>query len=373
MSNNIARGASTYSSSIALPRRTTKATPFSFAESDGEGSTDELATVGSKRTAHRRPGRASAPSPPRNVRPKIKHGEEEEAFTPSAESQSPPPSPGSRKRREQKKPVAKASLEPPSDSKVTVAKGDHLKKGLDILLCGVTLGRASAGAGYHYRSPSNDFWKVLAGSGFTDRILHYTEGRILPEVYNFGLTVLVTNPAGDPGLLPIVLSLPRPRKGSGSSHRQKVLFWYASDTSGSNGAFRSRNIPIYANMKHDLEKVKSNSLRLPTGTIEYRPEDLGLPSPDDWDSQQDESSDESSSLSSSCSSNSSDSDDDDTESEEDEYNTAHSSEQEYDEVASNEGRLDRARSQDAVDGSVERKIDELESMRRSMARQNAKR
>jgi TDG/mug DNA glycosylase family protein len=43
--------------------------------------------------------------------------------------------------------------------------------GLDVLFCGINPSLWSAAVGHHFAHPSNRFWKVLHGAGFTDRLL----------------------------------------------------------------------------------------------------------------------------------------------------------------------------------------------------------
>ncbi|GAA6063490.1 hypothetical protein JCM10212_004449 [Sporobolomyces blumeae] len=74
---------------------------------------------------------------------------------------------------------------------------DYLKPDLDVLLCGINPGLTSARRGQHYASPTNHFWKALAGSGLTDRLLHPSEGPILPDAYGIGSTNLVPRPSAE--------------------------------------------------------------------------------------------------------------------------------------------------------------------------------
>ncbi|GAA5964151.1 hypothetical protein JCM3765_005354 [Sporobolomyces pararoseus] len=74
---------------------------------------------------------------------------------------------------------------------------DYLEKDLDLLLCGINPGLKSAQMGQHYASPTNHFWKALAGSGLTDRLLHPSEGATLPDLYNIGSTNLVPRPSAE--------------------------------------------------------------------------------------------------------------------------------------------------------------------------------
>lgn len=63
--------------------------------------------------------------------------------------------------------------------------GDHLR----VLFCGINPGLRSGETGYHFAGPGNRFWKVLFGAGFTNRVLHPSEGREL-LTYGLGITNL---------------------------------------------------------------------------------------------------------------------------------------------------------------------------------------
>ncbi|CAG7847544.1 SubName: Full=Related to G/T mismatch-specific thymine DNA glycosylase {ECO:0000313/EMBL:CCA68975.1} [Serendipita indica DSM 11827] len=72
---------------------------------------------------------------------------------------------------------------------------DRLALYLDVVFCGCNPGHTSAVVGLHYGNTQNAFWKCLHGSGFTETVLHPTEGPNLPSKYNIGLTDLVTTPS----------------------------------------------------------------------------------------------------------------------------------------------------------------------------------
>ncbi|GAA5930805.1 mismatch-specific DNA-glycosylase [Sporobolomyces koalae] len=74
---------------------------------------------------------------------------------------------------------------------------DHLEPNLDLVLCGINPGLTSARRCEHYASPTNHFWKCLAGSGFTDGLLPPSAGPTLPELYGIGLTNLVPRPSAE--------------------------------------------------------------------------------------------------------------------------------------------------------------------------------
>ena len=70
---------------------------------------------------------------------------------------------------------------------VTSAVPDILAPGLRILFCGINPGLRSAAAGHHFANRRNDFWRLLADSGLTPRLLDPSEHWTLPE-YGYGLT-----------------------------------------------------------------------------------------------------------------------------------------------------------------------------------------
>jgi double-stranded uracil-DNA glycosylase len=64
---------------------------------------------------------------------------------------------------------------------------DVLAPGLAIVFCGINPGMRSAAAGAHFANPRNDFWRLLAASGLTPRLLAPAEQGQLPR-YGLGLT-----------------------------------------------------------------------------------------------------------------------------------------------------------------------------------------
>ena len=53
-----------------------------------------------------------------------------------------------------------------------------------MVFCGINPGFVSAAAGAHFANPRNDFWRLLAGAGFTPRLLRPDEQ---PEAPKFGV------------------------------------------------------------------------------------------------------------------------------------------------------------------------------------------
>jgi TDG/mug DNA glycosylase family protein len=64
---------------------------------------------------------------------------------------------------------------------------DILGPGLDVVFCGINPGLRSAEAGAHFANPRNDFWRLLADSGLTPRLLDPAEQWQLVQ-YGYGLT-----------------------------------------------------------------------------------------------------------------------------------------------------------------------------------------
>src|SRR5437763_1603034 len=67
---------------------------------------------------------------------------------------------------------------------------DVVRPGLRVLFCGINPGLYSGAVGHHFARPGNRFWRTLAGSGFTDRILSPFEERELLGA-RLGITNLV--------------------------------------------------------------------------------------------------------------------------------------------------------------------------------------
>jgi TDG/mug DNA glycosylase family protein len=64
---------------------------------------------------------------------------------------------------------------------------DVLAPGLRCVFCGINPGRRSAAAGAHFANPRNDFWRLLADSGLTPRLLEPSEQWEL-RALGYGLT-----------------------------------------------------------------------------------------------------------------------------------------------------------------------------------------
>ncbi len=68
---------------------------------------------------------------------------------------------------------------------------DILAPGLKVVFCGINPGLRSAAVGHHFANPRNDFWRLLADSGLTPRLLDPSEQWTLLEL-GFGLTNAAT-------------------------------------------------------------------------------------------------------------------------------------------------------------------------------------
>jgi TDG/mug DNA glycosylase family protein len=64
---------------------------------------------------------------------------------------------------------------------------DILAPGLRCVFCGINPGRRSSAAGHHFANPRNDFWRLLADSELTPRLLDPSEQWELPAS-GYGLT-----------------------------------------------------------------------------------------------------------------------------------------------------------------------------------------
>src|SRR5437016_12757334 len=67
---------------------------------------------------------------------------------------------------------------------------DVVAPGLDVLFCGINPSPISAERGHHFARPGNRFWPALHGAGFTPRLLHPSEQRLLLKG-GYGITNLV--------------------------------------------------------------------------------------------------------------------------------------------------------------------------------------
>jgi TDG/mug DNA glycosylase family protein len=67
---------------------------------------------------------------------------------------------------------------------------DVIAPRLRVLFCGINPSLYSAAVGHHFARPGNRFWPTLLRAGFTDRLLHPSEQRLL-LAHGYGITNLV--------------------------------------------------------------------------------------------------------------------------------------------------------------------------------------
>jgi double-stranded uracil-DNA glycosylase len=67
---------------------------------------------------------------------------------------------------------------------------DVIAPGLAVLFCGINPGLYTAATGHHFARPGNRFWPTLHAAGFTDRLLHPSEERLLLD-RGYGITNVV--------------------------------------------------------------------------------------------------------------------------------------------------------------------------------------
>ena len=72
---------------------------------------------------------------------------------------------------------------------------DVLAGGLRLVVCGSAAGARSAAVGCYYAGPGNAFWRTLAETGLTPRLLAPAEFALLPR-FGIGLTDLVKDQSG---------------------------------------------------------------------------------------------------------------------------------------------------------------------------------
>ncbi len=82
----------------------------------------------------------------------------------------------------------------PTTDEIAAAVGrtvpDLIAPGLAVLFCGINPGLYSGATGLHFARPGNRFWRTLQAAGFTDRLVHPWEERMLLED-GIGITNLV--------------------------------------------------------------------------------------------------------------------------------------------------------------------------------------
>lgn len=82
----------------------------------------------------------------------------------------------------------------PTRAQIAAAEGarvpDVIGLGLRVLFCGINPGLYSGAVGHHFARPGNRFWRALAASGFTPRVLSAFEEQEL-LAHGLGITNLV--------------------------------------------------------------------------------------------------------------------------------------------------------------------------------------
>ncbi|HLL52158.1 MAG TPA: G/U mismatch-specific DNA glycosylase [Myxococcaceae bacterium] len=67
---------------------------------------------------------------------------------------------------------------------------DVIAPGLRVLFCGINPSLYTAAVGYHFARPGNRFWPALHAAGFTDRVLHPSEQKVM-LANGYGITNVV--------------------------------------------------------------------------------------------------------------------------------------------------------------------------------------
>jgi double-stranded uracil-DNA glycosylase len=87
-----------------------------------------------------------------------------------------------------------ASPSRPTRAELLAAAGrtipDVIGPKLRVLFCGINPGLYSAATGHHFARPGNRFWPALHAAGFSERLLHPSEERLL-LASGYGITNLV--------------------------------------------------------------------------------------------------------------------------------------------------------------------------------------
>jgi TDG/mug DNA glycosylase family protein len=87
--------------------------------------------------------------------------------------------------------LAGASRKKPKRAEIAAARGrtvpDIIAPDLRVLFVGINPSLYSAAVGHHFARPGNRFWPALHLAGFTDRLLHPSEGRLLLG-HGYGIT-----------------------------------------------------------------------------------------------------------------------------------------------------------------------------------------
>jgi TDG/mug DNA glycosylase family protein len=96
-----------------------------------------------------------------------------------------------------------------SDTPEPASLPDVLAPGLSVVFCGINPAAAAAAVGHSFSHPSNRFWRILHGAGFTPRLLASQEDRELLK-FRLGLTAAVgraTRSAGELSKMELVAAI----------------------------------------------------------------------------------------------------------------------------------------------------------------------
>jgi TDG/mug DNA glycosylase family protein len=83
----------------------------------------------------------------------------------------------------------------PTPAQIAAAHGkrvaDVIAPALKVLFAGINPGLYSAAVGHHFARPGNRFWPVVHAAGFSERLLHPSEERLLLS-RGYGITNIVS-------------------------------------------------------------------------------------------------------------------------------------------------------------------------------------
>lgn len=87
--------------------------------------------------------------------------------------------------------MAGAFAKNPTRAEIAASRGrtvpDLIAPDLRVLFVGINPSLYSAAVGHHFARPGNRFWPALHAAGFTGRLLHPSEGRLLLD-HGYGIT-----------------------------------------------------------------------------------------------------------------------------------------------------------------------------------------
>ncbi|GAA6058131.1 hypothetical protein JCM3770_001941 [Rhodotorula araucariae] len=177
-----------------VPSRAQSRTPVAVKAEDG--SNVSLETASPTRSAKKRSRARSISTPPRADGSSVHFPLKAEAGAETDAGEVKDDAPATPAKKKKKRPTR-----PYADPSQYAHLGDdplpdYIEDGLAVLLCGINPGVKSAQLGLHYANPTNHYWKCLAESGMTPRLLHPSEGPLLPS-FGIGATNLVERPTAE--------------------------------------------------------------------------------------------------------------------------------------------------------------------------------